>query len=327
MDVLYRPGHFATKTTLMAAALIRRISEGFSLRQYDAILIHRAACLVGPAFIERLIAMLGRPILFDFDDAIHLLDTSAANRRFGWLKFPSKTAALCKLSTHVVVGNTYLAEYARLRNPNVTVIPSSVDTRFYQPQPKKKPEGRIIVGWTGSTTSLNHLEMFAPVLRDLIALNDVEIRVHTDRQPVLPGVPFVWSRWSAETEVEEISKFDIGIMPLPDNQWTRGKCAMKALLYMALGIPAVCSAVGANSELIEHGENGLLSATPEEWLANIGVLVNDSSLRERLGRAGRQTVEERYSMEKSASLFAKAIRQTIQGRELALNADGALIDV
>jgi glycosyltransferase involved in cell wall biosynthesis len=116
-------------------------------------------------------------------------------------------------------------------------------------------------------------------------------------------------------------------MPLPDNQWTRGKCAMKALLYMALGIPAVCSAVGANSELIEHGENGLLSATPEEWLANIGVLVNDSSLRERLGRAGRQTVEERYSMEKSASLFAKAIRQTIQGRELALNADGALIDV
>jgi glycosyltransferase involved in cell wall biosynthesis len=326
MSLIYRPGYFAAKAARMAAALARRVRELARLRRYDVVLIHRAASLFGPALVERLVALTGQPILFDFDDAIHVLDISPANRRLGWLKFPGKTAAICGLSSHVVVGNNYLADYARQHNSHVTVVPSSVDTRHYHPVAGKRSSGRLVVGWTGSSTSLNHLELFAPTLRELVNRYDIEIRVHSDREPVLPGVPYVWRPWSAHTEVEEITRFDIGIMPLPDDEWTRGKCAMKALLYMAMGIPSVCSAVGANREVIEHGKNGLLSSTPDEWVDNIGALIENPSMRRRLGMAGRQTVEEHFSMEKSAELFAQVVRETHQRRRAVQLADKVTVN-
>src|SRR5207247_327952 len=113
-----------------------------------------------------------------------------------------------------------------------------------------------------------------------------EIRVHSDRRPELPGVPFVWRPWSPQTEVEELSHFDIGLMPMPDNSWSRGKCAFKALLCMAMGIPTVCSPVGMNCQVIQHGINGFLASTPEEWLESLQALIHDPALRQRLGAAG-----------------------------------------
>src|SRR5439155_8350872 len=132
----------------------------------------------------------------------------------------------------------------------------------------------------------------------------VEFRVHSDRPPELPGVPFVWRPWSPQTEVEELAAFDVGIMPMPDNLWARGKCAMKALLYMAMGTPAVCSAVGANCEVIRHGENGLLARTHVDWSACLGALIDDAKLRATLGAAGRLTVERHYSAARCAADFS-----------------------
>jgi glycosyltransferase involved in cell wall biosynthesis len=311
MKLLHKPGHVAAKAARMIMAFAQRIMDVAAASHYDAILIHRAACLAGPAVLERALAKLRRPILFDFDDAIYRLHTSAANRRFGWLKFPTKTATLCRLSAHVIVGNSSLAEYASRFNPRATVIPPSVDTDRYRPMRKHKFNSRMVVGWTGSSTSQTHLEMFAPVLVELLARRDVEIRVISDRKPVLPGIPYTWVPWSSEIEIEELARLDIGIMPMPDDPWARGKCAMKALLYMAMGIPAICSAVGANGEVVQHGENGLLATTPEQWLAHLEALIDDPALREKLGAAGRQTVEERYSMRRCAALFARVVRQTL----------------
>ena len=124
-------------------------------------------------------------------------------------------------------------------------------------------------------------------------------------------MPFVWRPWSPETEVEEIARFDVGIMPMPDNDWARGKCAMKALLYMAAGVPAVCSAIGMNREVIEDGANGFLASTDEEWLARVGALVEDPALRERIGAAGRRTVELGYSAEVAARRFAEVVRSVV----------------
>src|SRR5262249_21458527 len=137
--------------------------------------------------------------------------------------------------------------------------------------------------------------------------------VISDREPDMPGVPLVWRRWSAETEVEELAQFDIGIMPMPDDRWARGKCSLKALLYMAMGIPAVCSAVGANCEIIQQGKNGFLAKTDEELIDHLKELVRDRELRGRLGMAGRRTVEERYSMTRCADLFAQIVRDTVRG--------------
>lgn len=314
MGLLHKPGRQAAKAFANITRFLRRFADVVSARRYDAVLIHRTACIAGPAVLERLVASLGRPVIYDFDDAIFKLHTTEANRRFGWLKFPGKTRTICRISAHVVVGNTYLAEYALRHNPRVTVIPTSIDTDRYRMVKKNGSNGRVVVGWTGSSTSQTHLEMFAPLVRELVDRHDVEFRVISDRKPVLPGVPYVWRRWSAEAEVDELSHFDIGIMPIPDDEWARGKCAAKALQCMAMGLPVICSAVGANREVIRHGENGLLAAKPEDWVACLEMLVGDPRLRERLGLMGRLTVEEKYSMKRCADLFAHVVRETVGER-------------
>jgi glycosyltransferase involved in cell wall biosynthesis len=312
MRLLYEPGRSVAKAGGTLAAFVRRFGSLAVARRYDAFVVHRAACLAGPALIERLLAHLGRPLLFDFDDAIFMLHTSAANRRFAWLKFPGKTAAICRVSTAVVVGNNYLADYARQHNPRVTIVPTSVDVKRYQPRPRAAT-GPVVVGWTGSSTSQTHLEAFAPVLRELLARRNVVLRVFSDREPVLPGIACVWRRWSpsVEDEVRELEEFDIGIMPVPDDPWARGKCALKALQYMAMGIPTIVSAVGTNREVIEDGRNGFLVTTPEEWLSRLESLVDDAALRQRLGSAGRATVEQHYSAQRCASLFGGVVRASL----------------
>src|SRR5262249_49443719 len=193
----------------------------------------------------------------------------------------------------------------------------SIDTALYRPAYRHSKSRRAVIGWTGSTTSQTYLEMFAPVLRELVARGDVELRVISDREPSLPGIPYVWRRWSADTETYDLRDLDVGIMPMPDDSWSRGKCSLKALQYMAMGIPAICSAVGVNREVIHHGQNGFLAARPEEWVRYLGLLIEDPALRARLGCAARKTVEDRYSMRRSAALFAETVRQTVRGERLS----------
>ena len=307
LELLYSPGDWPRKARMIAAATARRLRIIARVERFDVVLIHRAACLAGPAVIERLVAHR-RPIVFDFDDAIYLLDTTRENRFFGWLKFPGKTASLCRMSRHVVAGNDHLATYARRYSANVTVVPSSIDTERYQPRRMARAAGRLAIGWTGSSTSQAHLEAFAPVLRTIVERHDVELRVVSARRPELRGVPVTWTRWSAAREVEDLAEFDIGIVPLPDDEWTRGKSAFKALQCMGMGVPVACSAVGASLEVIRHGENGLLASTARDWEESLGRLLEDSRLRERLGAAGRRTIEERFSMTRSARALARIVR-------------------
>jgi glycosyltransferase involved in cell wall biosynthesis len=311
MRLLHKPGHLVAKALLTAAAFGRRLKAVVAAREVDAIVVHRSASLLGPAFLEAALARSGKPMIFDFDDAIFLLHTTEANRRFGWLKFPGKTRKICQFSTHVVAGNTYLAEYARRFNNKVSIVPPSVDTEAFRPARRTAPN-RVVVGWTGSSTSQAHLEDFQPTLRELVRHWDIEIRVFSDRQPSLPELPVTWRPWAPDIEAAEISQFDIGIMPVPDDPWSKGKCAMKALLYMAAGVATVCSPVGANCELIEHGRNGLLASTRREWIETLEMLIKNEELRRRLGCAGRQTVERGYSARHCARLFGDVIREVVE---------------
>jgi glycosyltransferase involved in cell wall biosynthesis len=310
-EQLYQSGSLPAKGLSLARCFLGSAAQLRFVRQHDVVLIHRAISIVGPAILERVAALLRRPIIFDFDDAIYRLHTSDVNRWFGWLKFPGKTAAICRMSSHITVGNQFLAAFARQYNPNVTIIPSSVDTVRYRPLKRAESGGPVVVGWTGSSTSLTYLEQFASVLRQLLARRAVEIRVISDREPVLPGVPITWRRWSAASEAEDVGQFDIGIMPMPDDIWARGKCAFKALQYMAMEVPAVCSAVGTNTEIITHGENGFLATTADDWLRHLEELIDNALLRRRIGAAGRRTVECDYSMVASANSFGDVVRSVV----------------
>lgn len=312
--IMPKPGNFPAKIGGMTKGLLKRFAHLRHLSKYDVILVYRAAAMLGPAFFERLIKLSGRPVIYDFDDAIFLEHTNEANKFFGWLKFANKTAAICRLSDHITVGNEWLAEYARKFNPRVTVIPSSVNTDVYIPRDNSESAAdKIIVGWTGSSTSQTHLEMFAPTLKKLLAKHpNIEIHVHSDRSPDFPfEVPFVWHQWTPDNEVEVISKFDIGIMPLPDDEWSQGKCSMKALLYMSLGIPTVCSDIGMNRQVIVHGENGFLAQDEAEWLKALSDLIADRNLQRVVGKSARNTIMERYSMKKCADLFASVVRDVL----------------
>lgn len=308
---LYRPGARLKAAALLTTCVWRRVQESLRARRYDAVVVHRAAALLGPPLLETWLARM-RPLIYDFDDAIFLLNTSENNRLLGWLKFPGKTASICRRSRHVVVGNEYLAAYALQHNPRVAIVPTSIDTDAYALR-DYAPGVRVVIGWSGSATSQAHLEAFAPVLRRVLADTSVEFRVYSDRRPQLKGVRHTWTPWSpnVHAEVTELCRFDVGIMPMPEDSWAKGKCGLKALQYMAVGAATVSSPVGMNRELIRHGENGVLAANEDEWVSQLQQLIADSGLRERLGREGRRTVESRFSAHDCAARFAGVVRDVV----------------
>ena len=245
----------------MALATAARLPAVLRARRYDAVLVHRAVCLAGPAVLERVLAAGGPPLVFDFDDAIWLRHTSGANALFDRLKFPGKTATLCRLADRVVVGSDYLAGWARQHSARVDVVPTSIDTAAYEvrDRPPGDARGRRLDGQRDLDDAPGGRARRC--CARLAAARPVEIRVLSTRTPVLPDVPVTFRHWTPENEVEEIRAFDIGIKPMPDDEWARGKCPMKELQYLALRVPAVCSAVGGSREAVRHGDNGFLVST------------------------------------------------------------------
>lgn len=294
----YAPGRLLEKARIYRKSLRRRREHVRLARDFDLVFIQREALMTGSTRFERALAATGKPVIYDFDDAIWRMDVSAGNRQLRWLKDPGKTSAIIAMATHVIAGNDYLAEYARAYNPRVEVIPTVVDTDRYRPLPAPaRADGRIIIGWTGSLTSIALLQEAAPMLTALQGeLGDrIGFRFISDRPVEVPGLSAEQVRWSAETEPEDLAPIDIGIMPLPDNEWSRGKCGFKGLQYMGMGKAVVLSRVGVNRSIVEDGVSGFLAGSAEEWMARLRMLVADAELRRRLGEAARRTVEQRYS--------------------------------
>lgn len=307
--LLYSSGQAARKALMMAGCMLQRVIQLRNLRRFDVIWLYRAAWPVGPALLERFMARTGVPVIVEFDDAIFLTDTTAENRRWGFLKCAGKTDEICQLSSHVVVGNPYLADYSRRFNPNVTVIPTTIDTDTYPARAEYTEPSTVVVGWSGSKTTVAHLSTVNEAIRKVASQASVRLHVVGTPEYRLEGVETYAAPWSSSTEVGELSRFDLGIMPLPDDEWARGKCGLKALQYMAMGIPTIVSPVGVNTEIISEGRNGLLASTQEEWCEQMLALVRDRRLRERLGRAGRQTVETTYSTLTQAPRVLELLQQ------------------
>jgi glycosyltransferase involved in cell wall biosynthesis len=294
-QLLYAKQSPAAKAAMLGRVLLRRLGQLQALHHYDAIWLHRAAYPIGPPVLERLFCRSRVPVILEFDDAIYLTHTSAANARWSSLKCAGKTSELCRISTHVVVGNEYLASYARQHNPSVSVIPTTIDTDAYEPRNEYRDSNPVVIGWSGSGTTVAHLRTIDRVLQRVAEQAPVRLHVMGTPEYSLRGVDTRALQWSPEVELPELREFDIGVMPLPDEEWARGKCALKALQYMALGIPTVTTPVGVNAEIIRSGENGFLALTEDEWVDRLLKLVRDVKLREQLGRAGRATVVAEYS--------------------------------
>lgn len=314
-DILYKPGHYAAKAAWVSFDFLRRAKAVLAARQFDAVLVFREAALIGPALYEQLIAWSGKPIIFDFDDSIWSQAQQKNNGWFSSLHFFGKTSTLCRIAAACTPGNEFLADYARKRNPNTFVVPTSIELDDYPVQPEPVDDRPFVVCWTGSTSTLAHFEFAREPLEWLASQIPLVVKVICNKPPERPiaGAEMRFVQWSQEREAEEVGDSHAGIMPLPDDEVTRGKCGLKALQCMATGRPVVISPVGVNKEIVEHGRNGFLAKTVDDYVASLLALANSKDLRQKMGSAARRTVEERYSAEVVAARFADVVRFVVDG--------------
>jgi glycosyltransferase involved in cell wall biosynthesis len=292
--VLYENGQTLKKAKTVLQNMNNRRVEMKSLQNFDLVYVFREAAIFGPALFEKQVAHSGVPMIFDFDDAVFIAYKSPSNGYLSHLKFPKKTGTTCRYSAWVMAGNDYLADYARQFNQNVTIVPTTIDTEKYQPK-SEYVKDRLVVGWSGSYSTAQYLETVAGVFQDLAKERDFVFKVIGAPKYDLANVNVNAIPWQSATEVEDLSEMDIGIMPMHEDLWSQGKCGLKALQYMALGIPTICSPIGVNTKIIQDGENGFLAAGKDEWIEKLKRLMDSVELRRKLGQAGRQTVEREYS--------------------------------
>jgi glycosyltransferase involved in cell wall biosynthesis len=310
----YKPGKLLSKFGVMLNSMAIRLSDLRKASDFDIIFVQREAFMTGSYWFEQRFARSGARLIYDFDDSIWLLDTSEANRRWQWLKNPRKTSQIIKLSDLVIAGNNYLASYAKQFNDKVIVIPTTIDTALFSRTMPYQESERICIGWSGSITTIKHFAQAVPWLRklkekygDRIFFRVMGDPEYKNEELGIKGIP-----WTNESEVSTLSTFDIGIMPLPDDEWVKGKCGLKGLSYMSLEIPTVMSGLGVNTEIIDHGANGFLASTDAEWIDCVSQLIDSFELRKRLGAEGRRTVVARYSVDSQKSRYLDAFNALLK---------------
>lgn len=303
-EVLYKKGNFHLKVYYTIISYFKRYLLLFSLRKYDIVYSHLWMTPHGFPFYEFLAAKLSKKLIFDIDDLIFLGHSSSANRIFQFIKGKNKPIYLMKKADHVVTCTPYLDSFVRKYNLNTTDISSTVNTENYIPINKYSNDNELVIGWSGSHSTSKYVLLLASVLKKISSKYKVRIHVLGDENFKIEGVDNLKSMaWSEDIELQEMQKFDIGIYPLPDEEWVLGKSGLKAIQYMALGIPTIAAAVGANFRVIENGVSGVLVENEEEWEKALIAYIENPELRRSHGLAARKRVEENYSVKVNASKY------------------------
>lgn len=296
-DVLYKNGLMFQKIIIMMTGFLRRFRLLFIIKKTDYIFVHREMAHFGPPVFEFLTAKLLRiKYIYDFDDAIWIPNYSESNAKFQWIKCFWKVKYLIRWASTVTVGNQYLADYAKKYNQNVIVIPTTIDMENHHNETIDYQNEKICIGWTGSHSTMHYLNAIVDVIKKLETKFDFSFVIISDKKPDFETESLKFIKWNKETEIQDLSTFSIGIMPLVEDQWSKGKCGFKALQYMSLGIPSVLSPIGVNLDIIKNGENGFLADTNEDFYCHLKQLIENKETRKKIGLEGKATVKARYSV-------------------------------
>ena len=309
---LYKKGKYVKKALIAKKARQIRKRDVIRMNEFDIIFIHREALLTASTYFEREFAKSSAKVVFDFDDAIWLPNVSSGNKALQMLKNPSKTEEIIGCADMVFAGNEYLTDYASKFCSNVKIIPTTIDTNYHK-RKRSNTSDRICIGWTGTETTRKYLEMVKPVFQRLTSTygDKIYFKVICDQPWSADGIELKNEKWNKETEIEQLEEIDIGIMPLSDDQWSRGKCGFKGLQYMAMESATIMSPVGVNTEIVTHGENGFLASSEDEWYEQLSTLIENKELRLQIGRAGRIKIEEKYSVNATKGLYLKYLKEII----------------
>ncbi|GAC1384007.1 MAG: hypothetical protein NVSMB45_11760 [Ginsengibacter sp.] len=306
--IFYSTGNTFGKIRIAIKCFCKRLFQAITNRA-DIVFIHREAFITGSTLFERLFKMRSR-IIYDFDDSIWIKTVSPGNKKFSFLKNGNKIKHLISMADTVVAGNEYLHNYASKFNKNVVIIPTTVDTTLFKPGLKQN-KSTTCIGWSGSFTTLPHFETVIPALTQIKEKYGdlVNFKIISNGNYKNELLNIKETKWSLQTELKELDEIDIGIMPLPDDEWCRGKCGLKGLVFMSKSIPSVMSPVGVNELIIDNEKNGLLASTINDWIRALSMLIDSEDLRKKIGEKGRETVLNEYSVianrEKYLRIFQK----------------------
>ena len=306
---LYAEGNILKKAIGVIRSFIKRFFLLFTLHKYDKIFIHREAAHIGPPIFEFIIAkILKKKYIYDYDDAIWLPNYSETNASFHRLKAYWKVKYCVKWAYHVTPGNEYLANYAKKYNDKVTIIPTTIDTINHHNLETDYDVTKPVIGWTGTHTTMQYLDFLIPVIIELENDYDFDFLIISNEAPTynLKSMQFV--KWNHATEIHDLAKISIGVMPLEQDIWSEGKCGFKGLQYMALGIPALMSPVGVNKQILDDKVNGYLVNTKKEWKDCLISLLTNKELRKKIGQAGKQTVIDRYSVIANQAIYLNLLK-------------------
>jgi glycosyltransferase involved in cell wall biosynthesis len=285
----------------LTAKIIYILNLLFNLWRADVVVIQKKLFRT-PLYL--LIRLINHKIVYDFDDAIYT-ESDQIKRMLN---------RVLKSCDHVIVGNRHLESYVQGYMRRITCIPTPVDTHAFTPVDKENLNSDVVtIGWMGLGGNQYHVGLLEPVFDRIYRSkgNSVKLTIISNHKFRFRTckLPIVNIEWTLSSELESLRSLDIGIMPLTDDELSRGKCAFKALQYMSISVATVASPVGMNCDVIQHGENGLLAETEDEWFSALSALIEDRELRTKLGREGRRTVEEGYSYEVTTPKLAQVLRQ------------------
>lgn len=285
----------------------RRTSAALKAKKYDLLVIHCELYPFIPPTLENFIIRHSMYV-YDFDDAIFHGYDHHPNPIIRKL-FKNKIHRVISKAAAVSAGSNYLASYASQRNPHVEFIPTAVDLeRYSDTESNNKNRDYFVVGWVGSPSTAEYLKLVQNSLNKFCSRTSSKFVVIGSGESNLQISGLEILNWTAETEVEDICKFDVGIMPLSDNPWSKGKCGFKLIQYMACGLPVIAAPVGANLDIVEHGRNGYFASSEDEWIQALDSLHNNADLGRRMGIAGRKLVEEKYCLDVTAPRLASLLQ-------------------
>jgi glycosyltransferase involved in cell wall biosynthesis len=309
--ILYKKGNLLRKVLWVLYGYALRARDLLRMPFYDGVFVFLLVTPLGPPFFERLCRLFARKVIYDIDDLVFLNRTSAANRIIAPLKSSGKYFYMMKCADHVITCTPYLDEVVRRYNQRTTDISSTINTETYVPRAEYSMSGRkLVIGWSGSFSTSPYLKLLAGALKRLREQGvDFKLLVIGDATFELEGMDVEALPWVEATEVRDLSRIDIGLYPLPDEQWVYGKSGLKALQYMALGVPTVATALGANFRVIEDGVSGYLVRTEDEWVDRLSRLARDAELRRSIGRAARTRVEDRFSIKANRDTYLGIFRE------------------
>lgn len=294
------PNRLRRRRLLRSVELVRDLTAA---ARADVVVVYRKTF---PGLTSRLLRKVASKVVFEYDDAVYLPSPGEPQDRASVARYERNFRSTVAAADLVIAGNDYLARQAE--HPRIEIVPTGVDLSVFEPVPRTGDDRSCVLGWIGTSGNLPQWEQLLPVFERLVAADPrIRFKIVSDAGAPGCGLPIEYEKWTPEREAACLEDFDIGLMPLEDTPWNRGKCSYKALQCMAMGIPVVLSPVGMNREVVEDGVSGFFASTDEEWTRRLLELAGNAELRSTLGRAARTVVEERFSLDAVATRMADLI--------------------